>query len=339
MRILQVIDRLVLGGAERVFVDISNLLYENGNEVEMLFLLDKSNILFSINSNIKFHELKRTNKWSIKHIIKCGLKLREYDIIHCHQRHVYKYVRLCSLIVPNNANVLLHDHYGSIDIDQYVPLWLAFFFKPKYYIGVSESLCKWAREELKLKSKSIFLLSNIVRKPKFEFREKKYDLVLISNIKPIKNQLFAISLAKKLNRRLLIIGNVQDESYWKEIKDATDDKLIEFSHGVENISEYLQKSTIGLHVSKSESGPLVLIEYLANRLPFVSFKTGDIVRKIEFDFPNSIVDDFDIVKWCEKVELAEEYDVDKIEHVYNKFFNEKKYIDECINIYHIIENY
>jgi glycosyltransferase involved in cell wall biosynthesis len=339
MRILQVIDRLDFGGAERVFVDISNLLYENGNEVQMLFLLDKNETLFSINSNIKVYELKRTSKWSVTHIIRCGLKLKDYDIIHCHQRHVYKYVRLCSLIVSNNAKVLLHDHYGSIDIDHNVPLSLAFLFKPKYYIGVSESLCKWARVELKLKSRSVFLLSNIVRKPKLELHEKKYDLVLVSNIKPIKNQLFAIVLAKKLKRKLLIIGTVQDESYWKEIQVATDEKLIEFIHGVENISDYLQKSNIGLHVSKSESGPLVLIEYLANRLPFVSFKTGDVVRKIASSFPDSVLDDFDIDKWCEKIKLAEECDLEQLEHKYHKLFNEKQYIEECLNIYYTIANY
>ena len=105
MKILQVIDVLNVGGAERVFVDMCNILKENNQNVTALILLNKRGDL-TVNLNIPIIELNRRNKWDVFTMYKCSLILKEYDIIHCHLRQVYKYLSLVKLIfnVKNKLN-------------------------------------------------------------------------------------------------------------------------------------------------------------------------------------------------------------------------------------------
>ena len=56
----------------------------------------------------------------------------------------------------------------------------------------------------------------------------------------------------------------------------------------------IQQFEIGLQTAKSESGPLVLIEYLAQSLPFLTFNTGQVVDDIKSDIPQLILDNFEL---------------------------------------------
>jgi len=47
MRILQIIDKLDIGGADWVFVDMCNILQENGQDVSAMLLLEDRGELFS----------------------------------------------------------------------------------------------------------------------------------------------------------------------------------------------------------------------------------------------------------------------------------------------------
>ena len=65
MKVLQVIDKLDVGGAERVLVDLSNILDENNIEITVLCLLTKSSLDEKLNKNINKIYLNRLNKLSV----------------------------------------------------------------------------------------------------------------------------------------------------------------------------------------------------------------------------------------------------------------------------------
>ena len=62
MKILQVIDTLNVGGAERVFVDICNILNENQVDVSALFILKGGVLQDKIKSGILIYELNRKSR-------------------------------------------------------------------------------------------------------------------------------------------------------------------------------------------------------------------------------------------------------------------------------------
>ena len=57
---------------------------------------------------------------------------------------------------------------------------------------------------------------------------------------------------------------------------------------------YLHNAKVGLHVSKSETGPLVLLEYMCKSMPFIAYDTGEIAQHIKINFPSLIKDNFDM---------------------------------------------
>jgi len=340
MKILQVIDTLNIGGAERVFVDMSNILLENSQKIEVLFLLECGVLKPELNQNIKIHELNRSKKWSLKKMKECGEVLKTFDIIHCHFRHVYRYISLVNTIFPFKGKVILHDHYGAIDVDQKIPFLFSTFFQPNYYIGVSKTLTLWAEKKLSIPTKNVFLLENIIIKNDVELKkERNYDFILVSNIKPVKNNIFAVKLAQKMDKSLLLVGQNQDSNYFTKINNATTEKIT-INSTISNAQSVMYWADFGLHTSISETGPLVLIEYLAKKLPFLAFETGEVAKTLKNYFPLYFIDNFDLEQWQERINKIKEMPVDyaKFDLVFEKEFGSKNYCQKLKAIYLCILN-
>ena len=332
-RVLQIIDTLGIGGAERVFVDMCNILKENNQDISALLLLENNGELAS-ELKVPIVQLNRKSKWSVISMYICSLILKKYDIIHCHSRHIYKYIALVNLVFRTNSKIVFQDHYGSIDIDKSIPFLFDTLFKPKYYIGVSNTLTQWAITALKIKQDNVFLLQNIIKRRSYNATQMNLDFILVSNIKPIKNNLFAIELCKSLDASLLLIGKSQDNDYFKEITSELNDK-IRIDSTVSDAQAIMSTAKIGLHTSKSETGPLVLIEYLAQGLPFLAYETGEVAKMLKPHFPEYFIDNFDVEKWKQQLEVIRnsEPDTAKMKAVFEQYFGEKQYYDKLQNIY------
>ena len=111
------------------------------------------------------------------------------------------------------------------------------------------------------------------------------QLLLVSNIQPRKNIEFAIEIIYELCKdgeyTLDIIGKIADREYYDKLNNLIKlyslEEIINFNESCINIQQILNKYDIALHTSKSEAGPLVLIEYLAQSLPFITFSTRTII--------------------------------------------------------------
>lgn len=342
MKVLQIIDSLDTGGAERVFVDLVNLLFESNKvEVSVLTFNADGNLYSLINKKIVKVSFQRDNKFNIQTAYKLSKILKDYDLIHIHMRQVYRYVKVVSLIFGIKTKLILHDHYGSISEDKTVPKFFNTILKPKYYIGVSEELIQWAREKVKIKN--VYKLSNIIIKENdLPISGKKEGIVIVGNIKPIKNQLFAIQFAALLKKKLTIIGEIHDLLYFdilmKEIRTLNYESKVHFLNGVHHIQRLLPNFEFGLMTSKSESGPLVLIEYLAQDLPFLAYETGDVSQSLKEILPNFFVNNFDIKEWEHRI-IDHQIENRNLVEVYLDNYSPNKYINECIKIYQNIVNY
>jgi glycosyltransferase involved in cell wall biosynthesis len=337
MRVAQIIDTLNVGGAEQVLVDVSNILYENNVNVEVLVLIKPGVKAKSLNPNIPIKSLGRTNKFSLKKMLELKEILLTYDILHCHFRHVYRYVKLIDLFFNlNSKKIILHDHYGSIDINKSVPLGFNSLFKIEYYIGVSDSLMQWAYKSIS--PKFSLLLANIIRKSNNSILlDKVFDFIVISNIKQIKNQIFAASIAKSLDKSILFIGDIQDLDYYNKLIDYCESSNIDFQilTKVSDAQSYLKNAVVALQVSKSETGPLVLIEYLAHGMPFLSFNTGEVVKLISKEHSLFVVDSFHLKDWVDGYNKLINLNLKKstIKKIFSKNFSEQYYFKELFDFY------
>jgi glycosyltransferase involved in cell wall biosynthesis len=151
------------------------------------------------------------------------------------------------------------------------------------------------------------------------------------------------ALTQKMNDvHIDIIGNIVDERYFNSIaRQLEEDKLdhhVTFLTNVSDVQNLLSKYAMGLHFSKRESGPLVLLEYLAQELPFVSFLTGEIANNLQTDLPDFFVKDFDPGNWCDKIDkhLTSKSYTPSLDIIFKKHNNTDQYVKKCLTIYQSI---
>lgn len=339
MKVLQAIDRLNIGGAERVMLNITKLLISRNIETGVLlfnagFPLDKD-----VDSKAKLFVLHRKNKFSLAKLYKAHQICGAYDIVHVHMRHCYVYIRLAKEIFGGKYKLILHDHYGNIGIDKSIPRGFNSFFKPQYYIGVSQDLVKWALNILKVEPGNVYLLANTIlpnSKISAAVGHNKRRAFIVSNIRPTKNIEFAISVFKKLNWECIIYGNKEDESYYQQIQGLIPgNSKINIVQGKTDMSDIYANHAIAIHSAISETGPLVLLEYLANGMPFLAYKTGDVADTLATEIPMLFIDTLDANEWVKRIEeiLKDETLPGKLISLFEKYFSPERYIDECLRIY------
>ncbi len=346
MKILQVIDRLDAGGAERVMVDLSNILHKNGHEVTTLAILTHGALEGALNSNIVKINLNRKFKFSIFKLFKVSQLCKKHEVIHVHMRHNLKYIFLAKKFFPFKSKIVFHDHFGKINIDQSVDGMLKKALQTSTYIGVSKQLCDWAVNDVKLSKDKVFHLSNVVLKQEvennFSVRKPSLKLVLVSNFRREKNIEFAIDLVKNLSAnntiRLDIFGKVVDAEYFHEIKKKITnlglEKSIKFVHDCTAIQPELKQYDVALHTAKSETGPLVLIEYIAQGLPFLTYNTGEVVAQMGAEIPEFVMGDFEVENWMARIDLitSRTYST-KLQQIFELHYSEENYYKQCMEIY------
>lgn len=338
-KIAQVIDKLNPGGAERVAVNCCNLLVQKGHSVTLVTTMYPGALITQLDTAVKSYNLARSSKWSFFHLVKLGNYLKQFDIIHVHSTHNLRYVYVAKLMAFNFKPVFFHHHYGSIDLDYSASLVDKWVIPNTYLFAVSNSLKNWAIDQLKMKEEKICLLSNTVVETapikQYEPPTNILQIVLVSNFRREKNIEFSIQilfeLLKKKNCHLTIYGMIADEAYYEEITNLIQalnlKNHISIFNNSQNVQAELHRFHLALHTAKSESGPLVLIEYMLHGLPFITYKTGEVVATILNEFPELILDNFNIACWIEAMQQL---------HL-NKQLNER--LKKCYSAKFSIENY
>lgn len=353
MKIVQVIDRLEVGGAERVLVDLTNLLHESQYDVSVICLLQEGQLDAQLASEISITYIRRKQKFNPIYLYKLYKELQKYDVIHIHLRQVLRYVSLLFYVtrLHKKSVVIFHDHFGKIAENKSINGSIRSAIKKcSAYIGVSEALTSWARER-KLNDK-VYKLPNIIRKKEtgVNYDQKDYNsvkVISVGNFRPQKNYEYLLDVIKSSpdHYHYTIYGQPVDNGYFEKIK--TQIKSFKIEHKVtiitncKDVTIELHKYDIGIHTAKSETGPLVAIEYLSENLPFVAYNTGEVADKVKLEFTEFIQNNFEVNNWLKQMDVLlkskEELET-RIELFYNQNFSEDAYLKSCISIYEELLN-
>lgn len=353
MRIVQVIDRLEIGGAERVLVDLANLLYESKYNVSVICLLQEGQLDAQLASEIPITYIRRKYKFNPIYLFKLYKELQKYDVIHIHLRQVLRYVSLLFYLtrLQKKSVVIFHDHFGEIAKNKDISKSVRSAIKRcAAYIGVSEELVLWARENGL--NANVYKLANTIRHNKTKSHSKRADsnvvnIVSVGNFRPQKNYEYLLDVIKgsPSNYHFTIYGQCVDRNYFEKIKTQIDNfnivNKVTIITNCNNIKQELYNYDIGIHTAKSETGPLVAIEYLSERLPFVAYNTGEVANLVKLEFKEFIQDDFEVVNWLKHIEyiLKDKNALEpKLELFYNQNYSEESYIKSCVSIYEELLN-
>ncbi|WP_299226401.1 glycosyltransferase family 4 protein [uncultured Psychroserpens sp.] len=352
MKVLQIIDKLNVGGAERVAVDLTMLLHPSVS-VKFLCLLDEGDLDEELTSQgIDVIYLRRENKFNPLTLIKLNKVLKQFDIIHIHSRHVLRYVALTRFLFPffRSYKIVFHDHFGRIDSDTTITPYLKYAIRScNAYVGVSQSLVNWARAH-KLNG-FVTLLGNIILNGSDNItNNSSAKIIVIGNFRPQKNYEFLVELIAQLPKELKIdlYGRIVDQHYYntilKEIETVGVENQITLITNVINVSPLIHNYMLGLHCSSSETGPLVAIEYLSKQLPFVMYDTGEVAEVLKSNSYELIQSDFKVDTWkavIMKLISNAQYHTkmrNKIQYIYTANYSKENYLGKCLSVYQKILN-
>lgn len=302
MHIMHVIDGLGLGGAERMLVDIANATAAHGASVSVCVTRSCTDMASSLNPGIKIHTLGRRRRFEVKPLRRFARIVREQrvDVLHAHSRSTFSMLALLKMLGWLRVPVIFHDHYGWIETKTSVPIWFRFAGRRflDYYVGVYAKLGEWA-QRAGVPGDRVEVIGNAIDLSRFTNDDtldirKAFSLegssrvgVVVAGIRPekgIEMLLKALALGPlPPATRILIIGGVPDKAYSETIKQLVVslrlEETVSFVGMRSDVPAILKGVDFALLPSRSESGPLVLVEYMLAGLPFVSTQVGDLARR------------------------------------------------------------
>ena len=291
MRILQIIDSLEIGGAEKMAVNYANALAENCDFSGLVATRKEGNLKSHLSNKVDYLFLNRESTLDFKAIF----KLRKYckenkiDFLQAHSSSFFTafLVKLCYFKI----NIIWHDHNGLsefISKRKSLVLKLASFFF-KGIVVVNYQLKNWAIKELNCKQ--VIYLANFTIVDSNQKRETELHgiegkkIVCVANLRFQKNHFLLIEVAKMLKEShpdwsFHLIGKDFNDDYSAKVKNEIsacklDDNV--FLYGSKNdTNAIIHQANIAILTSQSEGLPVALLEYGLNKKPVVSTSVGEI---------------------------------------------------------------
>lgn len=291
MRILQIIDSLEAGGAERMAVNYANAL-ANRIQFSGLVVSRKEGPLWSqINKNVSYLFLNKKSVLDIQSVFKFRkfVIANKVEIIHAHSTSFFL-AFLLKITYPT-VKLIWHDHYGDSEFLSKRPF-LVLKFVLSFFngiIAVNKKLKMWAEQKLKFK--------NVVYLPNFPSVENKISqqtilqgiqgkrIVSLANLRVQKNHFLLLEVAKKIKVShpewtFHLVGKDFDDVYSNQIKSLILEYNLNktvFVYGSRNdIGNILKQAAIGVLTSQSEGLPVALLEYGLYEKPVVVTNVGEI---------------------------------------------------------------
>ncbi|MEO5775412.1 MAG: glycosyltransferase [Flavobacterium sp.] len=291
MRIVQIIDSLEIGGAEKMAINYANALSTKCDFSGLVATRAEGKLKNQLNQSVSYLFLKKkaTLDFGAVFRLKKYCKENKVDFLQPHSSSYFTAL-LVKFIYPKVA-IIWHDHNGLsefISSEKSFALKIASFFF-KGIIVVNYKLKAWAEKELNCK-KVIYLpnfttIDNAAKAETVLEGESGKRILCLANLRDQKNHFLLLEVAEKLKQShpdwtFHLVGKDFKDEYSRQVKTAILNKNLErnvFIYGSKNdIKNIINQSEIAILTSKSEGLPIALIEYGLSKKPVVSTKVGEI---------------------------------------------------------------
>jgi glycosyltransferase involved in cell wall biosynthesis len=341
MRILQIIDSLEAGGAERMAVNYANAL---ANEIEFSGLVatrKEGALLCQISTKVSYLFLNKKRQLDVPAIFRLRSYVKKNRVSHIHAHSTSFFLAFLLKLICPNIELIWHYHYGN-NLVLSKSRKLIFKIVIPFFDGlvvVNQGLKIWFEKELY--AKRIIYLQNFsakgyrIQTKTFLKGESEKRIVSLANLRKDKNHLLLLDVASKLmithpDWTFHLVGKDFEDEYSQQIRERILENHLEnnvFLYGSKlDIENILSQASIAILTSQSEGLPVALLEYGLSKKAVVVTNVGEIPNIIENKKNGFMVD-------SNKADLFYESLIDLIT-------NEKLRSDFGIELYSTIqENY
>ncbi len=277
MRVLQLIDSLRPGGAEKMAVNIANALLPHVKGSYICCTRQEGMLKDEIKSEVGYMFLNKKSSLDPKAIF----KLRKYinknkiDIVHAHSTS--HFIAGILKLSGSRFKLIWHDHYEESEFLEKREFKVLKKFSRFFtgIISVNTDLKEWALQNLSCKNvteiKNFIPEPDPVLKSKIQLRgnEDDFKIICVANLRPQKDHLNLLQafemLEPNLSVSLHLIGEDPETEYSAFFLKAIENSLVKeriFYYGTQKeIIPLLKQAHLGVLSSRSEGMPLALLEY------------------------------------------------------------------------------
>lgn len=292
MKILQIIDSLATGGAEKLLLDTIPLYREKGIEMDLLVLKDDNYPFMQQLKELnccKVYTLGKGSVYNPLHIFKIAQIIKNYDIAHVHLFPAQYWAVLGKIISGAKTKLVFTEHnttnnrmgsklYSTIDKLMY-----------KYYqkiICISEEIMGIMGSYLPSKKEKLHLIENGINLSTFSdatplnresihpnLSDKDSLLIQVSGFRLQKDQKTLIKSLNAIpeNVKLLLVGSgVYEDDCKQLVKQLHLENRVFFLGKRTDVPQLLKTADIIVLSSKYEGLSLSSIEGMASGKPFVA---------------------------------------------------------------------
>lgn len=296
MRIIQIIDSLEAGGAERMAVNYANGLAKAIEFSGLVITRKEGPLLNQIDKKVSYLHLNKKSTVDLKALLKLRnyVKRNKVTVVHAHSTSFFL-AFLLKIIYPS-IQLIWHDHYGDSEFLNKRPVSALKIILPFFsgIISVNQKLKIWAEQKMNF--------TNTIYLPNFPAEERDVTehavlkgvsgkrIVCLANLRIQKDHFLLIEVAKKLKVShpewtFHLVGKDFQDAYSKEIQSLIIEHNLEknvFLCGTkQDIKNILDQSTIAILTSQSEGLPVALLEYGWHKKPIVVTNVGEIPSLVQ----------------------------------------------------------
>ncbi|WP_348823486.1 glycosyltransferase [Flavobacterium aestuarii] len=305
MRIVQLIDSLEAGGAERMAVNYANALADKIEFSGLTATRKEGSLLQQVSPKVSYLFLNKKRKLDFAALFRFRSFVLKNKVTHVHAHSTsFFFAFLLKLTCPSLL-IIRHDHYGNNEFlasrPHLILKWTVSFFTG--VVTVNQQLKYWSEIELKAK--------NVIYLPNFTVKETNFvnhtilnggegkRIVSLANLREQKNHFFLLKVAQKLKEShpdwtFHLAGKDFEDEYAVQIKQLIKEYGLEnnvFMYGSkQDIGNILNQASIAILTSKSEGLPVSLLEYGLYKKAAVVTRVGEIPTIVQNGKNGFIVD-------------------------------------------------
>lgn len=299
MRVMHVIDRLALGGAERTVVELARGCRSAGIDASVCLTRGGGALSHSLPQGTELFTLNRRHRWDFSaasRFADCARSARA-DVLHVHGRSSLLFVRAAGAL-RRLPPTLLHDHYGDGSRAAWA-LRLGAHTIARY-VACSQEVERraWKSGVPRSRTETIPAALHLSDRRCMDRRQARRRLgldadgliaVCVGGLRREKGQdllLEALSIAGGVDGlTTYLVGGSRDDRFADRLRRRIPDlgltRAVELAGERSDVWTWLAAADFAVHPSRIESGPLALIEYLAAGLPVVCSRAGEAARIAE----------------------------------------------------------
>ena len=291
MRIIQIIDSLEVGGAEKMSVNYANALVDKVSFSGLIATRREGYLKELIDKKVNYLFLDRKKRFDIEAV----LRLKEYCVankVEFVQSHSSSYfiAFMLKLIYPK-IKIIWHDHNGLSEFlgkrNTYAVKMASILFKG--VIAVNYQLKNWAERDLFCKN--VTYLPNFTKFDEEIIHETSLSgipgkrILCLANLRHQKNHFLLLEIADEFKEKypewtFHLVGKCFEDQYSKDVREMYVQKNLQetvFIYGTRKDTEnIINQSDIAILTSNSEGLPVALLEYGLCKKPVVSTSVGEI---------------------------------------------------------------